>query len=196
MYVVTYYKVTQLCCLSHSFIFLSELYNTRKNLRKPSPICHKRPTIYLFAVTMDTECHMLDRSYKLNENQPITLQWKGDNPGIYGCKYRFNGVDMWDALKEYEVCVETKEIFLQDKGIHVKFNSNGGFSYSVVRKVTFYIICYTSIALCTGHKSIFCLKYHWILRDADKSRTPIHCGLIQVLHQAFIYFNQQTAYTY
>ena len=67
-------------------------------------------------------------------NESITLQWKGADPGSLGCKYRFRGQNM---LYRYKVCVETKEFFLQSRGISVAFSSGYVFSNSVVRKLTF-----------------------------------------------------------
>ena len=85
---------------------------------------------------MEAEC-LFGKGYILNETQTITLEWKGSNPGLNGCEYRFYGYDESDVLKEYKTCVETTEFFLQSKGIRVKFTSG---EKSMVRKVTFQII--------------------------------------------------------
>ena len=92
---------------------------------------------YLFAVIVGSDC--FSKSYFIKEDQTITLEWKGANPDFSGCLYRFNGKDFSDILQEYKVCVETKEFFLQSKGISVKFSS--GISNSVVSNVKFQRIC-------------------------------------------------------
>ena len=98
---------------------------------------------YLFAVTMGSDCFA--NSY-IKGRESITLQWKGADPGSLGCKYRFRGQNM---LYRYKVCVETKEFFLQSRGISVAFSSGYSLSNSVVRKLTFQMngwvgICYST----------------------------------------------------
>ena len=107
-----------------------------KNVKPKSFTIVHNHILYFFAVTMEAGCSF-GRSYSMNENQTITLEWKGSNPGLNGCEYGFYGYDVSDVLKEYKTCVETTEFFLESKGIRVKFTSG---EKSMVGKVTFQII--------------------------------------------------------
>ena len=78
---------------------------------------------------MGSDC--FPKFYNIKRDESITLQWKGADPGFLGCRYRFRGQNM---LNRYKVCVETKEFFLQSKGISVTFSS--GISNSMVRTLT------------------------------------------------------------
>ena len=80
---------------------------------------------HLFAVTIGDHCFNKE-PYEMSPSEVTSyiLMWRGTDPGLTGCTYRFKIRDSQHDIKEYEVCVETEEFFMQSIGIHVKFSSN------------------------------------------------------------------------
>ena len=74
------------------------------------------------------------------------MEWKGADPGLTGCKISFKGRDTSDYSKEYKVCVESEEFYLQSSGIRLKYLTDYNSYADKVRQVlvtsTLYIVEY------------------------------------------------------
>ena len=80
--------------------------------------------------------------YRPNEDKSFKIQWRGaESSNFERCKIGFIGRDLHDGLKEYQVCVEPKEFYLQSKGIYLKYMTG---SRSILRRVCVSYI-YTSM---------------------------------------------------
>ena len=77
--------------------------------------------------------------YHPNEDKSYKVVWKGADPGLSGCKLSFKGQDTDDYTKEYTVCVESEEFYLQSSGIRLKYLT-GFNSYADKVRISFTVL--------------------------------------------------------